>query len=98
MLEIACEENPFGRQYLRFLPAALLKSTYTPSRSTFVSPPPIRVALSLLIATTFHAPTFSPTKTVLPLIMAEGLAGLKTMACNFGPAGLLSIGETELVP
>ena len=53
-----------------------------------VWPAPARVALSWSIATTRKSPSLSPTNRVLPLIMAEGRPGLKTMACNRSGAGL----------
>src|SRR3974390_3443566 len=40
------------------------------------------------MATTRKSPTLSPTKTVLPLIMAEGRLGLNRIACNRSGAGL----------
>ena len=61
---------------------------YSGKLKTLVWPTPTRVALSLSIATTRKAPSLSPTNSVLPLIMAEGRLGLKTMACNRSGAGL----------
>lgn len=40
------------------------------------------------MATTRKSPSLSPTKSVLPLIMAEGRLGLKTIPCNRSGAGL----------
>src|ERR1019366_9757017 len=61
---------------------------YSGRLNMLVWPPPVRVALSLSMATTRKSPSLSPTNSVLPLIMAEGRLGLKTIACNRSGAGL----------
>jgi len=64
------------------------RSAYSDKVRTLVWPAPTRIALSLVIATTRKSPSLSPMKSVLPLIMADGRLGLKTIACKRSGAGL----------
>src|SRR5262249_43714466 len=50
--------------------------SYCSRLKILVWPPPTSVALSWLIATTLNSPYLSPTKSVLPLIIADGRFGL----------------------
>src|SRR5262249_50943032 len=55
--------------------------------NTFVWPAAARVAVSLVIVTTFQSPSRSPTNNILPSIIAAGFDGLKTIPCSFSCAG-----------
>src|SRR5258708_6287898 len=55
---------------------------------------PTSVALFFVMATRCQSPNLSPTNKVLPLIIADGRVLRKTMACNFGGAGLAGANST----
>src|SRR5439155_6133973 len=68
---------------------------YCGSVKVFVWLAVIKVALSGVMADTRHSPNLSPTKSILPAIMAAGRFGLKTMPCNFSGSDFEGAGGAD---
>ena len=65
---------------------------------TFVSVSLCSVMESFEIAATRNSPTGSPTKTVMPLTIAQGRVAANKMPCSFGSGGLGGIAATVFEP